>query len=135
MTGSQIYYREFSGLSFIDVVYNSAFNYNVIPRQTVVAEIDTQCWIRYKPIGTSTWSGWILSNQLELDPSLSGQLFDIGVRIETTNNIKYVLVDDWSSYDKTHLKPSSYVNVKVYGKAASTGNLDGGQAFWYAYET
>ena len=135
-TGSQIYYREFSGLSVIDVVYNSAFYYSVSPRLVVTAaEILTQCWIRYKPIGTSTWSGWILSNQLELDPSLSGQLFDIGVRIETTNNIKYILVDDWSSYDKTLVHPSSYVNVKVYGKATSTGDLDGGQAFWYAYET
>jgi len=25
--------------------------------------------------------------------------------------------------------------VKVYGKAASTGVSEGGQAFWYAYET
>ena len=136
MKGSQIYYREFSGLSVIDVVYNSTFYYSKSPKSVVtIAEIVNQCWIRYKPIGTSTWGGWILSNQLELDPSLSGQLFDIGVRIETTNNIKYILVDDWSSYDKTHLHPSSYVNVKVYGKATSTGDLDGGQAFWYAYET
>ena len=135
MTGYQIYYREFSGLSFIDVVYNSAFHYNVIPKQVVVAEILTQCWIRYKPIGTSTWSGWILSNQLELDPSLSGQLFDIGVRIETTNNIKYIVKSSRPPDYPTLVDSFSYVNVKVYGKATSTGGLDGGQAFWYAYET
>ena len=135
MTGVQIYYREFSGLSVIDVVYNSAFHYNVIPRQAVVAEILTQCWIRYKPIGTSTWSGWILSNQLELDPSLSGQLFDIGVRIETTNNIKYIIKGDWNPNGVKFANEFSYVNVKVYGKATSTGVLEGGQAFWYAYET
>ena len=59
----------------------------------------------------------------------------LNVRIETTNNIKYIIVDDWSSYDKTLVHPSSYVNVKVYGKATSTGVLEGGQAYWYAYET
>ena len=135
MTGVQIYYREFSGLSVIDVVYNSAFHYNVVPKQAVVAEILTQCWIRYKPIGTSTWSGWILSNQLELDPSLSGQLFDIGVRIETTNNIKYIVKSTGSPLFHANENYFSYVNVKVYGKATSTGDLEGGQAFWYAYET
>ena len=133
--GSQIYYREFSGLSVINVVYDSRFYYNEFPKQVAVAEILTQCWIRYKPIGTSTWSGWILSNQLELDPSLSGQLFDIGVRIETTNNIKYIVKSTGNLNFHANENHISYVNVKVYGKATSTGVLDGGQAFWYAYET
>ena len=116
-------------------MYDSAFYYDWYPKRDTVAEIITQCWIRYKPIGTSTWSGWILSNQLELDPSLSGQLFDVGVRIETTNNIKYVIKGDWNPTGVKFASFFSYVNVKVYGKAASAGVLEGGQAFWYAYET
>ena len=75
------------------------------------------------------------SNQLELDPSLSGQLFDIGVRIETTNNIKYIAQISGPVIKPAFVDSFSYVNVKVYGKATSTGVSEGGQAFWYAYET
>jgi hypothetical protein len=66
---------------------------------------------------------------------LSGQLFDIGVRIETTNNIKYLAQINGPAIRPTFVDSFSYVNVKVYGKAISTGVSEGGQAFWYAYET
>ena len=62
-------------------------------------------------------------------------LFFFRKDLSDPNNIKYIAQISGPVIRPAFVDSFSYVNVKVYGKATSTGVSEGGQAFWYAYET
>ena len=139
-----IYYREFSNISSFRVEYSDSYyntysflygGFSGIPYtyKVYTHTIQTRCWYRYKPVGTSAWSDWILRNSETLDSGATGQLYDIGVRIETYNTITQEsgTIVGGSSQPAT---PKSNVNVNVYGSNNTVTSMDGGSAYWYAFE-
>ena len=126
-----IYYREFSGISSFRVEYTDSF-YNSfglhsggMPRlyKVYTHTIQTRCWYRYKPMGTSIWSGWILRNSDTLNSGAIGQLHDIGVRIEAYNTITQEsgIVEGNSALYPTTLKSNVLVNVYGSGNTVTSG--------------
>ena len=139
-----IYYREFSNISSFRVEYSDSYyntysflygGFSGIPYtyKVYTHTIQTRCWYRYKPVGTSAWSGWILRNSETLDSGATGQLYDIGVRIETYNTITQESGTLVKGFPQS-TTPKSNVNVNVYGSNNTVTSMEGGSAYWYAFE-